>query len=303
MLDRVSNVFFAMKSSMNNDEMEAIAKEIAPLLSKHEDDILLNESLFQRVKAVYEAQDKLNLTPEQRKLLEEYYKRFVRGGANLPPDQKDQLKEINAQLSLLSVKFGENVLKEENRFELVVDNQADLAGLPENVISAAAEAAEERGHAGKWVFTLHKPSMIPFLQYSDRRDLREKLYQAYINRGNHDDELDNKATLAEMAKLRAQTCQAVGLRDPRALRARRKHGQDPGECLPAARRDLEAGSAAGERRSGRNAGADQSGERELPAGFLGLVVLCRESEEGQVRSGRGDAAALLQAGERAPRRL
>ena len=94
-------------------------------------------------------------------MLEEYYKRFVRGGANLPPDKKDQLKEINAQLSLLSVKFGENVLKEENRFELVVDNQADLAGLPENVIAGAAEAADERGQAGKWVFTLHKPSMIP----------------------------------------------------------------------------------------------------------------------------------------------
>jgi peptidyl-dipeptidase Dcp len=210
MLDRVSNVFFAMKSSMNNDEMEAIAREIAPLLSKHEDDILLNESLFQRVKAVYEARDKLNLTPEQRKLLEEDYKRFVRGGANLPQDKKDQLKEINAQLSLLSVKFGENVLKEENRFELVLDNQADLAGLPENVISAAAEAAQECGHAGKWVFTLHKPSMIPFLQYSDRRNLREQLYQAYINRGNHDDELDNKATLAEMAKLRAQRAKLLG---------------------------------------------------------------------------------------------
>ena len=210
MLDRVSNVFFAMKSSMNNDEMEAIAKEIAPLLSKHEDDILLNESLFQRVKAVYEAQDKLNLTPEQRKLLEEDYKRFVRGGANLPPDKKDQLKEINARLSLLSVKFGENVLKEENRFELVLDDQADLAGLPENVISAAAETAQERGHTGKWVFTLHKPSMIPFLQYSDRRNLREQLYQAYINRGNHDDELDNKATLAEMAKLRAQRAKLLG---------------------------------------------------------------------------------------------
>ena len=120
--------------------MEAIAKAIAPLLSKHEDEILLNDALFQRVKAVYEARETLNLNAEQRKLLEEYYKRFVRGGANLPPDQKDQLKEINAQLSLLAVKFGENVLKEENRFELVVENQADLAGLPENVIAACGRS-------------------------------------------------------------------------------------------------------------------------------------------------------------------
>jgi peptidyl-dipeptidase Dcp len=210
MLDRVSNVFFAMKSSMNNEEMETIAKAVAPLLSKHEDEILLSEPLFQRVKAVYDARDTLKLKPEERKLLEEYYKKFVRGGANLAPEQKEQLKEINAQLSLLAVKFGEHVLKEENRFELVVDDQADLAGLPETVITAAAEAADERGNAGKWIFTLHKPSMIPFLQYSARRELREKIYQAYINRGNHDDELDNKTMAAEIAKLRAQRAKLLG---------------------------------------------------------------------------------------------
>ncbi len=210
LLDRVGNVFFAMKSSMNNDEMESIAKAVAPLLSKHEDEILLNDALFQRVKVVYESRDALSLTPEQRKLLEEYYKRFVRGGANLPPDQKEELKELNAQLSLLSVKFGENVLKEENRFELLIDDQTDLSGLPATVVSAAAEAAEERGQAGKWLFTLHKPSMIPFLQYSDRRALRERIYRAYINRGNHDDELDNKATLAEMVKLRARRANLLG---------------------------------------------------------------------------------------------
>lgn len=210
MLDRVSNVFFAMKSSMNNKELEAIAQAVAPLLSQHEDGILLNAPLFQRVQAVYEARDALDLTAEQRKLLEEYYKRFVRGGANLPPDKKAVLKEINAQLSLLSVKFGENVLKEENRYELVIDNEADLAGLPESAITAAVAAADERGHAGKWVFTLHKPSLIPFLQYASRRDLREQIYQAYINRGNHDDELDNKATLLEMAQLRARRAQLLG---------------------------------------------------------------------------------------------
>jgi len=210
LLERVSNVFFAMKSSMNNAEMERIATAVAPLLSKHEDEILLSEPLFQRVKAVYDARDTVELKPEERKLLEEHYKRFVRGGANLPPDKKERLKDLNAQLSVLSVKFGEHVLKEENRFELVVDDQADLAGLPETVVTAAAETATERGQSGKWVFTLHKPSMIPFLQYADRRELREKIYQAYTNRGNHDDELDNKATLAEMAKLRAERATLLG---------------------------------------------------------------------------------------------
>ncbi len=252
---------------------------------------------------MYEAQDKLNLTPEQRKLLEEYYKRFVRGGANLPPDKKEQLKEINARLSLLSVKFGENVLKEENRFELVLDDQADLAGLPENVIAAAAEAAKERGHAGKWVFTLHKPSMIPFLQYSDRRELREQIYQAYINRGNHDDELDNKATLAEMAKLRAQRAKLLGYEThahyvleenmakvPENVYKRLNEIWHP--ALQRAKEEVVEMQALIDQENG-----------QLPAGFLGLVVLCGESEEGQVRSGRGDAAALLQTGKRASRRL
>jgi len=209
-LDRVSNVFSSMKSSMNNEGMEAIAKEIAPLLSQHADEIRLNDLLFQRVKAVYDTQDKMNLNPEQKKLLEETYKMFVRGGANLPPDKKERLKEINSRLSVLSVKFGENVLKEENKFQLVIDQASDLEGLPETVIAGAAEAAAERGLQGKWVFLLNKPSLIPFLQYSASRDLRAKIYDAYIQRGNHDDDLDTKALLAEMVKLRAERAKLLG---------------------------------------------------------------------------------------------
>ncbi|HYW79014.1 MAG TPA: M3 family metallopeptidase [Thermoguttaceae bacterium] len=210
LLNRVANVFFAMKSSMTNDRIEAIAKDIAPKLSKHSDAILLSEPLFKRVETVYRQKDELELTTEQSKLLEESYKSFVRGGAKLDADKKERLQEINIRLSLLSLKFGENVLKENNRFEMVLDNEADLAGLPPGVIAAAAETATERGHEGKWVFTLHKPSMIPFLQYSERRDLREKIYTGYINRGNHDDELDNKQTLAEMAALRVERAQLLG---------------------------------------------------------------------------------------------
>ncbi|MFO7904103.1 MAG: M3 family metallopeptidase [Planctomycetota bacterium] len=210
LLDRVSNVFFAMKSSMTNDDLQAIAKDIAPKLSRHRDEIFLNDSLFQRVESIHDRREELDLTAEQDKLLREYHKDFVRGGANLPPNEKERLKEINSRLSVLSVRFGENVLKENNRFELVIDNKADLAGLPDTVIAAAAQAAEERGHEGKWVFTLHKPSMIPFLQYSEKRSLREKIYRGYINRGNHGDELDNKEILAEMAALRVERANLLG---------------------------------------------------------------------------------------------
>ncbi len=210
MLDCVANVFFAMKSSMTTDELEVIAKDVAPQLSEHGDEIHLNQPLFKRIATVYQQRDQLELTPEQGKLLEEQYKEFVRGGAKLSPEKKSRLMEINARLSVLSLKFGENVLKENNRFELVIEDQADLAGLPDGVIAAAAETAAERGYEGQWVFTLHKPSMIPFLQYSERRDLREKIYMGYINRGNHDDRLDNKETLVEMAALRVERAKLLG---------------------------------------------------------------------------------------------
>jgi len=134
----------------------------------------------------------------------------VRGGANLNDEQKSKLREINKELSLLSLSFGENVLKETNKFKMVIENKEDLAGLPEAVISAAAEAATESGEKGKWLFTIHKPSMIPFLQYSEKRDLREKIFKAYINQGDHDDELDNKKILTKMAALRIERAQLLG---------------------------------------------------------------------------------------------
>ena len=210
LLTRVSNVFYNLTSAYTNDEMQEIAREVAPMLSEHRDNILLNADLFERVKAVYENRGSLDLTAEQNKLVEEYYKMFERGGAHLNDADKEELRKINERLSLLSVRFGENVLKENNRFEMVIDDQADLAGLPEGQINAAAEAAEERGHANKWVFTLHKPSLIPFLQYSEKRDLREKMLKAYINRGNHDDELDNKDIAAEMVSLRIKRANLLG---------------------------------------------------------------------------------------------
>ncbi len=210
LLTKVENVFYNLLGSSTNDQMQEIAKEVAPLLSKHGDDIRLNADLFIRVKAVYEKKNELSLTPEQAQLLEKTYKVFVRGGANLGPEEQARLREINKELSLLSLKFGENVLKENNAFEMIIENKEDLAGLPQSVIIGAEEAAKERGQEGKWVFTLHKPSMIPFLQYSNKRELREKIFKAYVNRGNNNDELDNKTTLSRMAALRVEKANLLG---------------------------------------------------------------------------------------------
>lgn len=210
LLTKVDSVFSVLRGVMTSDEMQNIAKEITPLLSGHEDDILLNEKLFKRVKTVYDKKDDLELSPEQAKLLNTYYKEFVRGGANLDTEKKNKLREINEKLSLLSLRFSENILKENNAFKLVIDKKEDLSGLTPVIIDGAAEAAEELGHEGKWVFTLHKPSMLPFLQYSDKRELREKIYKAYINRGNNDNELDNKKILSEIASLRVKRAQLLG---------------------------------------------------------------------------------------------
>ena len=210
LLRKVNYVLKNLKSAHTNNQIQEISKKVAPLLAKHDDDIYLNRELFKRVKAVYEKKDRWDLTVEQHTLLEKYYKEFVRGGANLDAEKQTQLREINKELSLLSVQFGENVLAENNKFELVIEDEADLAGLPEHVRKRAAETASERGHKGKWVFTLHKPSMIPFLQYSVKRGLREKMFKAYINRGNNDDKLDNKKIVAKMAALRVQKAKILG---------------------------------------------------------------------------------------------
>ncbi len=210
LLTRVSNVFYVLRSVKTNDEVQKTAKQVAPLLSGHEDDIRLNEKLFKRVKNVYEKKDTLKLTLEQGKLLEEFYKEFVRGGANLDAEKKTKLKAINEKLSLLSLAFGENILKENNAFKLVIENKEDLSGLPPLVIEGAAEAAAELGDKGKWVFTLHKPSLIPFLQYSDKRELREKIYKGYINRGNNNNESDNKKNLSKIAALRVERAKLLG---------------------------------------------------------------------------------------------
>jgi len=210
LLNRVAGVFNNMTSAHTNEALQAIDKELAPKLAQHGDDIAMNAALFARVKAVHDAKDTLALTAEGSRLLEETYKDFVRGGAGLAADKQARLRQINEELSVLSVKFGENVLKENNAFELVLDKEADLAGLPPAVRAGAAEAAADRGKPGKWVFTLPKPSLIPFLQYSERRDLRERMFRAYVERGAHGNELDNRRLASRQAALRVERAGLLG---------------------------------------------------------------------------------------------
>ncbi|WP_430974563.1 M3 family metallopeptidase [Sunxiuqinia rutila] len=211
LLDRVTTVFYNLNSANTNPEMQALAREISPITTEHGDNIMLNKALFERVKAVYEQRESLNLDQEQMRVLEKFYKDFERNGANLSDEDQAKLRELNQELSNLRLQFGENLLAETNKnFQLVIDNEADLSGLPEAVVAAAAEEAEKAGMTGKWVFTLQKPSLIPFLQYADNRDLREKIYRGYFMRGNNDNEFDNKKILGQMVQLRQEKAQLLG---------------------------------------------------------------------------------------------
>jgi len=176
LLSKVSKVFFNLQQANTNDQIQAIAKTVSPMMSKHSDDISMNAALFARIKAVYDKRNESNLDEQQIRVVEKYYKDFERQGANLAADKQDQLRKINEKLAMLSLTFGENMLAESNKnFKLLIDKKEDLAGLPEDVIAAAAETADNAGEKGKWVFTLAKSSWIPFLQYADNRELREKL--------------------------------------------------------------------------------------------------------------------------------
>lgn len=214
MLTKVSKVFYNLNEAVTNKAMQQIARDLSPLMSKHSDDVALNEALFARIKMVYDNRLTSGLDSQQIRVVEKYYRDFERQGANLPPEGKEQLRKLNAELSMLSLTFGENLLAETNdNFILLIDNEKDLEGLPKGVIDAAAEMAKEKGHEGKWVFTLSKPSMIPFLQYARNRELREKIYTAYIMRGNNGNKNDNNETVAKMVKLRDEKAKLLGYSD------------------------------------------------------------------------------------------
>ena len=207
LLGKVSDVFFNIKGSENTDSIAALAKRLSPIMTKYSADISLNENLFKRIKTVYEQKDQLELSVEEQNMLEKIYQGFVRSGANLPADKKEQLRAIDSELSSLTLQFGDNILKETNSFKLVIDNEKDLAGLPAGVVAAAAEAS---GEEGKWLFTTQKPSMLPFLQYAENRELRKQLYMGYVNRGNNNNEFDNKENAKKIVNLRIKRAQLFG---------------------------------------------------------------------------------------------
>ena len=213
LLNNVASVFYGQNSACTSDEMQAVSREISPLLSQHSDDITMNAALFKRVKYVYDHQSEEKLDKEQKKLLEETYKSFVRSGANLSADKQEQLRKLNQEISMLQLTFGQNMLAETNAFQLVIDNKDDLAGLPQNLIASAAEVAKERGLDGKWVFTLHNPSVMPFLQYSDRRELRERMYKGYISRGCQGGKNDSREVVKKLVKARLEKARLMGYED------------------------------------------------------------------------------------------
>jgi len=209
-LASVDSIFFALNSSTTSDETQALAKEMAPLLSKHADDIYLDVALFARIRAVHEKRADMGLDAEQERLLEKIYKDFVRGGANLEEGKKERFRQINEELSVITLQFGENVLNETKKFQLVIEDEADLAGLPDASVAAARAEAEKRDLAGKWVFTIDKSSLIPFLTFSERRELREKMLTAYVEQGNHGDALDNNELITKIVALRIERAALLG---------------------------------------------------------------------------------------------
>ncbi|MFH0866001.1 MAG: M3 family metallopeptidase [Bacteroidota bacterium] len=209
LLSKVGYVFFQMTDANTNDQIQSIARKISPLLSKHRDNISMNKKLFKRITTIYDNRNELELDSQQVRVVEKYYRDFVRLGANLAKDEQDSLKDINAELTTLTLQFGDNVLADTKAFKLIIDDNKDLAGLPQTTIDGAATVAKEEGKEGKWIFTLDKPSMIPFLQYSANRTLREKIYMAYFMRGNNDNNNDNKAIVTKIAKLREKKAELL----------------------------------------------------------------------------------------------
>ena len=210
MLSRVSRVFSTLNSAETNEQMQALSAELSPLRAAHSDAITLNERLFDKIKAVYDKRNALGLDAEQLRLTEKIYDGFVRSGALLSAEDKARLKQINEQLSALSVKFGQNLLAETNAFVLEVANKEDLKGVPETACDAAREQANKLDKGNVYAFTLQKPSMLPLLTYVDNRNLREQIYKAYIARGNNDNENDNKSVIADIISLRYEKAKLLG---------------------------------------------------------------------------------------------
>ena len=231
LLTKVSYAFNGVSSANTNDSLQKIEIEISPKLSEFRDEISLNPVLFKRIKFIYDNQAKFQFDAEQKFLLENLYKNFVRNGSLLSSTDQDTLKSLNQKISVLAVKFSQNVLAETNKFKLLIDKESDLKGLPENVIDGAAAMAKGAGSEGKWIFTTQKPSMLPFLTYADNRELRKKLYDAYLTRGNHNDSLDNKKVLADIVQLRAKRAKLLGYKSHADLNLENRMSKNPGNVF------------------------------------------------------------------------
>lgn len=210
-LDRVTSIFFNINSAETNEQIQKTAQEVSPLLSEFKNDVILNKALFERIKAVFEQRDSLNLNKEQDTLLEKKYKAFTRNGANLPEEKQQELREIDKKLSQLKLKFGENVLAETNRYELQITDEKRLSGLPESFKEEAKGVAESKQKEG-WIFTLEYPSYLPFMKYADDRELRKEMALAFGSRGFHNDELDNQENVLKIAKLRYKRAKLLGFK-------------------------------------------------------------------------------------------
>ncbi len=211
LLRKVSSVFYSLNSANTNKEMQEIAKTLSPVTTKHADDISLNPLLFKRIRIVFDQKENLGLDPVQMRLLTETYKDFIRAGAGLDRDKQDLLRKYNTRIDLLQLTFGQNLLAETNNFKLVLDKETALTGLPVEVIRSAAETAnKDASTKGKWVFTLNNPSITPFMQYSDQRKLKEEIFKAYHNRGNNNNEKDNKIIILELVRLRTDKAILLG---------------------------------------------------------------------------------------------
>jgi peptidyl-dipeptidase Dcp len=214
LLNKVSAVFFNLYAAETNDELAKIANEVSPLLSEHNDNLYLNELIFNKVKSLYLEKENLDLNPEQKRILEKYYKNFVRSGADLNDADKQILRDINKELSQAELDFGQNLLAENNAYQRFVTDETELAGLPESVIHAAAEAATDAGQTNQWLFTLSKASFMPVLQYGENRQLRKDLLLAWANRGDNDNENDNKQVIKKIMQLRIKRANLLGFKTP-----------------------------------------------------------------------------------------
>ncbi|MDY0053503.1 MAG: M3 family metallopeptidase [Bacteroidales bacterium] len=248
LLAKVSGVFFNMTAAKTDADIQAIEEKVGPMMSSHNDEVLMNNKLFERVKKVYDNKDKENLNQEQKALLEKTYKKFVRSGALLDNEKQSKLKEVNKEITALESKFVSNLLKETKSYELVVDKEEDLKGLPEWLIASAKETAKNNKKDGKWVFTLDNPSVFPFITYAENRDLRKEIFNARINRGNNGNENDNKEIITKIVNLRATKAELLGYKTFADYVLEERMNKTPGEVykllegllaysIPAAQKD------------------------------------------------------------------